>query len=88
MKQSHNLELVIRTGAGLNLFPGESSGYNSSASSITGDQSPCWNDQASKRLSIVKEEDVSEKYWLECHKNDFFKNQILLQNNAKSIETS
>lgn len=62
MKQSHNLELIVRTGAGLNLFPGESSGYNSSASSITGDQSPCWNDQSSKRLSIVKEEDVTEKY--------------------------
>lgn len=62
MKQSHNLELIVRTGAGLNLFPGESSGYNSSASSITGDQSPCWNDPSSKRLSIVKEEDVTEKY--------------------------
>ncbi|KAG4072945.1 hypothetical protein HA402_006625 [Bradysia odoriphaga] len=61
MKQSQDLELIVRTGAGLNLFPGESSGYNSSASSITGDQSPCWNDQSSKRLSIVKEEDCAEK---------------------------
>lgn len=63
MKATHNLELIIRTGAGLDLFPGESSGYNSSASSVTGgDQSPCWGDQASKRLSIVKEEDPNERY--------------------------
>ncbi|XP_059619167.1 uncharacterized protein LOC132263422 [Phlebotomus argentipes] len=57
MKSSSRLDLVIRTAAGLDLFPGESSGYNSSASSVTGgDQSPCWGDQASKRLSMVREE--------------------------------
>lgn len=45
MKSSSHLELVIRTAVGLELFPGESSGYNSSASSVTGgDQSPCWNE--------------------------------------------
>lgn len=62
MKSSYSLDLLVRTAAGVDLFPGESSGYNSSASSITGDQSPCWGDQASKRLSIVKEEDGTEKY--------------------------
>ncbi|XP_055710946.1 uncharacterized protein LOC129806406 isoform X2 [Phlebotomus papatasi] len=57
MKSSSRLDLVIRTAAGLDLFPGESSGYNSSASSVTGgDQSPCWGDQSSKRLSMVREE--------------------------------
>lgn len=61
MKASHCLELMVRTAAGIDLFPGESSGYNSSASSVTGDQSPCWGDQASKRLSIVREEDGTEK---------------------------
>lgn len=63
MKSNHSLELVVRTAAGLDLFPGESSGYNSSASSVTEDQSPCWGDQASKRLSIVAEEAVAnERY--------------------------
>jgi harmonin len=55
MKNSSVLELFVRTCVGLDLFPGESSGYNSSASSITGDQSPCWG-EAAKRLSIVREE--------------------------------
>lgn len=61
MKSSQRLELIVRNAAGVDLFPGESSGYNSSASSVTGDQSPCWGDQASKRLSIVREEDGSDK---------------------------
>lgn len=56
MKSSRQLDLVVRKSAGSELFPGESSGYNSSASSVTGDQSPSWSD--SKRLSIVKEESM------------------------------
>ncbi|KAL3266404.1 hypothetical protein HHI36_010580 [Cryptolaemus montrouzieri] len=56
MKMSRQLDLLVRKSAGSELFPGESSGYNSSASSVTGDQSPSWSD--SKRLSIVKEENV------------------------------
>lgn len=56
MKSSRQLNLLIRKAAGSELFPGESSGYNSSASSVTGDQSPSWSD--SKRLSIVKEENL------------------------------
>ncbi|XP_055840995.1 putative uncharacterized protein DDB_G0277255 [Episyrphus balteatus] len=59
MKSSSTLEMVVRSGAGLDLFPGESSGYNSSASSVTGDQSPCWADQSAKRLSSVREEPLS-----------------------------
>lgn len=42
MKSSFTLELLVRPGAGLELFPGESSGYNSSASSITEEQIPSW----------------------------------------------
>lgn len=61
MKASQHLEMVVRTAAGAELFPGESSGYNSSASSVTGgDQSPCWGDQASKRLSMVREETAAD----------------------------
>lgn len=56
MKASRQLNLIVRKAAGSELFPGESSGYNSSASSVTGDQSPSWSD--SKRLSIVKEENL------------------------------
>lgn len=56
MKSSRQLDLIVRKSAGTELFPGESSGYNSSASSVTGDQSPSWSD--SKRLSIVKEESL------------------------------
>ncbi|PNF22296.1 hypothetical protein B7P43_G02935, partial [Cryptotermes secundus] len=56
LKTSQQLDLIIRKGSGLDLFPGESSGYNSSASSVNGDQSPSWSD--TKRLSIVKEECV------------------------------
>lgn len=58
MKSNSVLELMVRTCAGLDLFPSESSGYNSSASSITGDQSPCWG-ESSKRLSVVREESTS-----------------------------
>jgi harmonin len=58
MKATSVLELYIRPGAGLDLFPSESSGYNSSASSVTGDQSPCWGEQT-KRLSIVREESTN-----------------------------
>jgi PDZ domain len=58
MKNSSLLELLVRTNVWLDIFPGESSGYNSSASSITGDQSPCWG-EASKRLSIVREESTN-----------------------------
>lgn len=58
MKATSVLELYIRPAAGLDLFPSESSGYNSSASSVTGDQSPCWGEQA-KRLSIVREESTN-----------------------------
>ncbi|XP_018327371.1 harmonin isoform X2 [Agrilus planipennis] len=54
MKSARQLDLVVRKSPPCELFPGESSGYNSSASSVTGDQSPSWSD--SKRLSIVKEE--------------------------------
>ena len=40
---------------GLELFPGESSGYNSSASSVTGgDQSPCWNESGVTRRYDVE----------------------------------
>lgn len=56
MKSARQLDLIVRKSAGSELFPGESSGYNSSASSVTGDQSPSWSD--SKRLSIVKEENL------------------------------
>lgn len=54
MKSSSKLDMVVRTAAGCDLFPGESSGYNSSASSVTGDQSPCWADAKSKRLTAVR----------------------------------
>ncbi|XP_028133149.1 harmonin [Diabrotica virgifera virgifera] len=54
MKTSRQLDLLIRKAAASELFPGESSGYNSSASSVTEDQSSSWGDP--KRLSIVKEE--------------------------------
>ncbi|XP_062700480.1 PDZ domain-containing protein 7 isoform X2 [Aedes albopictus] len=60
MKASQVLELVVRPGAGIDMFPGESSGYNSSASSVNGDQSPCWGDSTAKRLSIVREESISK----------------------------
>lgn len=55
MKSSSHLELIIRTAVGLELFPGESSGYNSSASSVTGgDQSPCWNESGAARRYDVE----------------------------------
>ncbi|CAH1988325.1 unnamed protein product [Acanthoscelides obtectus] len=54
MKTSRQLDLLVRKSAASELFPGESSGYNSSASSVTEDQNPAWSDP--KRLSIVKEE--------------------------------
>ncbi|XP_046394553.1 uncharacterized protein LOC124162171 isoform X2 [Ischnura elegans] len=66
LKKDKNLNLVIRKGSGTDLFPGESSGYNSSASSINGDGSTSghspngmcqgWSDDGTKRLSVVREE--------------------------------
>ncbi|TMW45248.1 hypothetical protein DOY81_009672 [Sarcophaga bullata] len=63
MKSSNKLDMTVHTGAGCDLFPGESSGYNSSASSVTGDQSPCWADVKSKRLTAVREESSSTSNW-------------------------
>ena len=63
MKSSNKLDMTVHTGAGCDLFPGESSGYNSSASSVTGDQSPCWADVKSKRLTAVREESSSNANW-------------------------
>ena len=55
MKESATLNLVVAKGAGADFIsPGESSGYNSAASSINGDHSPVQNDK--KRLSVVREE--------------------------------
>lgn len=42
MKASFTLELIVRPGAGIDLFPGESSGYNSSASSVTEEHVTGW----------------------------------------------
>ncbi|KAM7349072.1 uncharacterized protein ACRADG_008147 [Cochliomyia hominivorax] len=61
MKSSNKLDMTVHTGAGCDLFPGESSGYNSSASSVTGDQSPCWADVKSKRLTAVREESSTQQ---------------------------
>ena len=56
LKDSTVLNLIISRGAGSDFIsPGESSGYNSAASSINGDQSPMQNGKQ-KRLSIVREE--------------------------------
>lgn len=63
MKSSNKLDMTVHTAAGCDLFPGESSGYNSSASSVTGDQSPCWADVKSKRLTSVREESASSSNW-------------------------
>ncbi|XP_017479601.1 PREDICTED: uncharacterized protein LOC108369112 [Rhagoletis zephyria] len=66
MKSASKLEMIVRTAAGCDLFPGESSGYNSSASSVTGDQSPCWADAKSKRLTSVREEPTPVTCWNEA----------------------
>lgn len=56
LKESTVLNLIISRGAGSDFIsPGESSGYNSAASSINGDQSPTQNGKQ-KRLSVVREE--------------------------------
>ncbi|EDW86314.2 uncharacterized protein Dwil_GK15791 [Drosophila willistoni] len=73
MKSSSKLDMVVRTAAGCDLFPGESSGYNSSASSVTGDQSPCWADAKSKRLTAVHEEPThtgSSRHWAASNNNN------------------
>ncbi|RZF32190.1 hypothetical protein LSTR_LSTR004053 [Laodelphax striatellus] len=73
LRSSGLLELQVRKGAGLDLFPGESSGYNSSASSVAGDQSPeTW---LNKRLSIVKEESVIDSESRLSH-NDLNRNYL------------
>ena len=54
LKSSRKLELLVRKGAGLELFPSESSGYDSSASSSVGD-SPASNS------SVASEKDRSDQ---------------------------
>nr|XP_023011707.1 harmonin isoform X1 [Leptinotarsa decemlineata]XP_023011708.1 harmonin isoform X1 [Leptinotarsa decemlineata] len=66
MKNSRQLDLLVRKASNAELFPGESSGYNSSASSVTEDQSPPWVDP--KRLSIVKEENQNLDERLNNHR--------------------
>lgn len=58
MKSSSLLELLIHRGVGLDLFPGGSSGYNSSTSSLNGDHQDEPTLMQFKRLSVVKEESV------------------------------
>nr|CAH0110013.1 unnamed protein product [Daphnia galeata] len=56
LRESTVLNLIISRGAGSDFIsPGESSGYNSAASSVNGDQSPLQNGKQ-KRLSVVREE--------------------------------
>ena len=55
LKSSRKLELLVRKGAGLELFPSESSGYDSSASSSVGD-SP-----AGSNSSVASEKDRSDQ---------------------------
>lgn len=66
LKESTVLNLIISRGAGSDFIsPGESSGYNSAASSINGDQSPMQNGKQ-KRLPVVREEmiDVIDERYL------------------------
>ncbi|KAL1459352.1 hypothetical protein WDU94_011343, partial [Cyamophila willieti] len=58
MKSSGVLELLIHRGVGMDLFPGGSSGYNSSTSSLNGDNQDEPTLVQFKRLSVVKEESV------------------------------
>ncbi|KAI5702440.1 hypothetical protein M8J76_014058 [Diaphorina citri] len=58
MKSSCLLELLVHRGVGLDLFPGGSSGYNSSTSSLNGDNQDEPTLVQFKRLSVVKEESV------------------------------
>lgn len=58
MKSGNVLELLVHRGVGLDLFPGGSSGYNSSTSSLNGDNQEDPTVVQFKRLSIVKEESV------------------------------
>lgn len=67
MKASPTLDLLVRRGAGCDLFPGESSGYNSSASSVAGGESPSWDEPAPAaapnghvRLAPLREESVGQ----------------------------
>ncbi|XP_064547256.1 putative uncharacterized protein DDB_G0277255 isoform X2 [Drosophila montana] len=87
MKGSSKLDMVVRTAAGCDLFPGESSGYNSSASSVTGDQSPCWADAKSKRLTAVREEPSQASGAVQVHKQ-LNKTIIKLTENGTSINST
>ncbi|XP_032588700.1 putative uncharacterized protein DDB_G0277255 [Drosophila mojavensis] len=87
MKGSSKLDMVVRTAAGCDLFPGESSGYNSSASSVTGDQSPCWADAKSKRLTAVREEPTQAGGAAVQHKQ-VNKTIIKLTENGTSINST
>jgi hypothetical protein len=53
LKSSKQLDLLVRKGSGLEMF-GESSGYNSSSSSVNGDSGD--HTDKNKRLSLITED--------------------------------
>lgn len=65
MKNVRTLDLVLKKGSGIDLFPGESSGYSSSSS--VADEAIPPPPSLSKRLSIVAEESDERYQRKPCH---------------------
>ncbi|KAK6619460.1 hypothetical protein RUM43_012217 [Polyplax serrata] len=65
LKNSRTLDLVLKKGSGIDLFPGESSGYSSSSS--VADEAVGQSPPKSKRLSMVAEEGDDRGQRKSCH---------------------
>ncbi|KAL0268842.1 UNVERIFIED_CONTAM: hypothetical protein PYX00_010651 [Menopon gallinae] len=65
LKNTRVLDLVLKKGSGIDLFPGESSGYSSSSS--IADEAVNQPTSKTKRLSIVAEESDDRYHRKTCH---------------------
>lgn len=66
LKNARTLDLVLKKGSGLDLFPGESSGYSSSSS--VADEAVSQPPFKPKRLSIVSEEGDERSFRKSCQR--------------------
>lgn len=83
LKNSRTLDLVLKKGSGIDLFPGESSGYSSSSS--VAEEAVNQSSSKSKRLSIVAEEGDDRSQRKACQCKSFRKNNLKSSGSIDSI---
>lgn len=79
LKSSRHLDLLIRKGAGADLFPSESSGYDSSSSSSMGDSRPNNPYRASVVIDTAKLSKSASDLSMSTKPADVFTNRLRLE---------